>query len=836
MIIKLIKSAKDDVIHGTDNSKKTACGINFQKDAHNFMEAGTSEDILPLTCEKCRIVLAKKIINEDKKERKRLIKEEKLREKKGIVDENIISLAGRHAKPADEFSEPEFIEENQPAVENDSPDIQNPVSQPVSPYMNSELAQFAIPAPPPVTENEKTAEKVQDNNDFLAQFAVQKPVEETETVPEPVAKEPVHSTYDDEDEDDFLSHFTMPESFNQTSNFSDSNDSEFDFLDDTPTVSAEEVYGETISPDEEFSYLSNNNENSDDEADFLSQFDISGLEKESVKNTDDSISKPADMDFLSQFNISKETEPETASSPNEIINDDQWNNVANSLFNDEKDNSSTEISSEENIIDEIPEIPDIPDITDSEPETENTIDDITVPVLDEIPEIPDISDITDSEPETENTIDDITVPVLDEIPEIPDIPDITDSEPETENAIDDINVPVLDEIPEIPDIPDIMDSEPEPENTIDDITVPVLDEITENSDKNDEKADLESSLEISENNINSDEEDDEEMKRKKSMYQYTSPVFKDETEKNTPPVQPSAFPSFMGNSQPQIMNIPQFVGYAPDGSPMYQYIPSQFVGYDANNQPIFIPLQMPVNNNIVPPAMNQQNIVPPVMNNPAPVINQQNAVPPVMNNPAPVINQQNSVPPVMNNPAPVINQQNIVPPVMNNPAPVINQQNAVPPVMNNPAPDVNQQNSVPPVMPKSNINISYLATEQKKTPSAFANAIAESTKKKNSNLFDMQESAEMPTIITSIEDAFSQVSGEKIKKNTEKKDDNISGLFEEYKGPSSTKKKGFGTSSSTAKKASAQPDRPLTKEEIKAKKKQEKIDAKFKKDLAKRGF
>ena len=675
MIIKLIKSAKDDVIHGTDNSKKTACGINFQKDAHNFMEAGTSEDILPLTCEKCRIVLAKKIINEDKKERKRLIKEEKLREKKGIVDENIISLAGRHAKPADEFSEPEFIEENQPAVENDSPDIQNPVSQPVSPYMNSELAQFAIPAPPPVTENEKTAEKFQDNNDFLAQFAVQKPVEETETVPEPIAKEPVHSTYDDEDEDDFLSHFTMPESFNQTSNFSDSNDSEFDFLDDTPTVSAEEVYGETISPDEEFSYLSNNNENSDDEDDFLSQFDISGLEKESVKNTDDSISKPADMDFLSQFNISKETEPETASNPNEIINDDQWNNVANSLFNDEKDNSSTEISSEENIIDEIPEIPDIPDITDSEPE---------------------------------------------------------------------------------------------PENTIDDITVPVLDEITENSDKNDEKADSESSLEISENNINSDEEDDEEMKRKKSMYQYTSPVFKDETEKNTPPVQPSAFPSFMGNSQPQIMNIPQFVGYAPDGSPMYQYIPSQFVGYDTNNQPIFIPLQMPVNNNIVPPAMNQQN--------------------------------------------------------------------AVPPVMNNPAPDVNQQNSVPPVMPKSNINISYLATEQKKTPSAFANAIAESTKKKNSNLFDMQESAEMPTIITSIEDAFSQVSGEKIKKNTEKKDDNISGLFEEYKGPSSTKKKGFGTSSSTAKKAPAQPDRPLTKEEIKAKKKQEKIDAKFKKDLAKRGF
>ncbi|MGN0676788.1 MAG: hypothetical protein ACI4K5_03495, partial [Ruminococcus sp.] len=156
-------------------------------------------------------------------------------------------------------------------------------------------------------------------------------------------------------------------------------------------------------------------------------------------------------------------------------------------------------------------------------------------------------------------------------------------------------------------------------------------------------------------------------------------------------------------------------------------------------------------------------------------------------------------------------------------------------VMNNTAP-VNPQNTVPPVMPKSNINISYLANESKKTPSAFANAIAESTKKKNSNLFDIQESAEMPTIITSIEDAFSQVSGEKIHKKSEKKDDNISGLFEEYKGPSSTKRKNFSTSSSSSKKAPSEPDRPLTKEELKAKKKQEKIDAKFKKDLAKRGF
>ena len=165
MIIKLIKSAKDNVVHGTDNGKKTACRINFQNDARNFQEIGTSENILPLTCEKCRTVLAQKIINEDKKERKRLIKEEKIREKKGIVDENIISLAGRHARPMDEAPEPE--PEPQPIEQNQaSPDSTATEAPATSPYMNSELAKFAIPVPPPAQEDEKPAEKIQKNDEY----------------------------------------------------------------------------------------------------------------------------------------------------------------------------------------------------------------------------------------------------------------------------------------------------------------------------------------------------------------------------------------------------------------------------------------------------------------------------------------------------------------------------------------------------------------------------------------------------------------------------------------------------------------------------------------------
>ncbi len=51
MIIKLIKSSRDDIVHGTDNGKKTACNINIQKDARNFQEIGSAQDIQPIPCE-----------------------------------------------------------------------------------------------------------------------------------------------------------------------------------------------------------------------------------------------------------------------------------------------------------------------------------------------------------------------------------------------------------------------------------------------------------------------------------------------------------------------------------------------------------------------------------------------------------------------------------------------------------------------------------------------------------------------------------------------------------------------------------------------------------------
>jgi len=84
-------------------------------------------------------------------------------------------------------------------------------------------------------------------------------------------------------------------------------------------------------------------------------------------------------------------------------------------------------------------------------------------------------------------------------------------------------------------------------------------------------------------------------------------------------------------------------------------------------------------------------------------------------------------------------------------------------------------------------------------------------------------------VLESIEDILSTMGDDSIKKKQNL--DKAVPVFEEYKAPTRTSSR-----SASAPKKSAEPDRPLTKAELKAKKKQDKIDQKFKKDLAKRGF
>ena len=82
MDITLVTSSYDNVVHGTENDRKTGCGINLLKPENvtRFHRTSRMTDLKEITCEKCKANLAKKLIKADKKEMALLLKEEKKRE------------------------------------------------------------------------------------------------------------------------------------------------------------------------------------------------------------------------------------------------------------------------------------------------------------------------------------------------------------------------------------------------------------------------------------------------------------------------------------------------------------------------------------------------------------------------------------------------------------------------------------------------------------------------------------------------------------------------------------------------------------------------------------
>ena len=85
MQIFLINAINGGVVHGTENGKKTGCGINLTKPDNigKFVSGAPMQDIVDITCEKCKMVLAKKLIKESNKELARQLKEEKKMQKHG---------------------------------------------------------------------------------------------------------------------------------------------------------------------------------------------------------------------------------------------------------------------------------------------------------------------------------------------------------------------------------------------------------------------------------------------------------------------------------------------------------------------------------------------------------------------------------------------------------------------------------------------------------------------------------------------------------------------------------------------------------------------------------
>ena len=135
-------------------------------------------------------------------------------------------------------------------------------------------------------------------------------------------------------------------------------------------------------------------------------------------------------------------------------------------------------------------------------------------------------------------------------------------------------------------------------------------------------------------------------------------------------------------------------------------------------------------------------------------------------------------------------------------------------------------------------NVSKIATNphSRSTSQAFINAISESKEYANQSLTDTQGLQQRTRVIGSIEDVLSQLGDNSLKqqKAAEAKAQVNVPKFEEYKAP--TSRPASSRPSAPAPRKPSMPDRPLTKAEQKALKKQEKIDAKFKKEMAKRGF
>ena len=857
MEITLIKSVNGNEIHGTENNKKTGCGINLTKPENigRYIPNGVMTDLIDMNCEKCREVLAKKMIKADKKERARILREEKMLEKRGIIDENIVPLGGTSAKITGSsenslnYSSPAQTYQKSTAASVSAPiNTVNSVNTPISPTSNNNSAQ---------------------HDDIMSQFAI----------PSPNAQQPVHTPSNSEKADDVLSQFAIP----------------------SPNKAVNDTPPETSKP------IASNI----DEA--LAQFAIPVPQMNNFK-VESNIQKPApqdntnvDMnDTLAQFAI-----------PNPNTNTASINTVPNSNYIDNDIEVIGETPKETTHYND-DEVVDIDEMThiNGKPVSDISVKEISDTIEDDLAEIKNQWEAFASDffsgndyTETENTS---TVSNVND--EIQSADNLSASEISENNELNSqYDEPAHDEINSTLSGFDSVDSEiaePEvaeeiPAEVIEGPTISEIDNISETYENSEPVINEIPKTNSNQHHYTSPFEETEQQTQAADIHRYTAPVFPDEV--NTSPMEEIKIPNTFNNEntvntaqnkpnipvqpimpQQQFAAIPQLVGYDPNGQPLYAYVQQPIVGYDQNGQPIFAPIQPMQQITPVQPISPMPNAVPI-----QPIV--QNTVPPVQNI-APIqsiepVQQtvQNTVPPVQNI-APMqsiepVQQtvQNTVPPVQNI-APMqsiepVQQtvQNTVPPVQN-----IAPMQSIEPVQPTENLqnadftrtahtsgnvqmpqteeiqipqtieqaveamqngtpmrsNITELHPEQihlstvednnKQIPDSVASAMAKSREKQKTNIFDMQ-GIEMP-VIDSIEDALSQMGGN-VKKKEQTMQDTVVPIFEEYKAPPKNPPRTLPKENKEK-----EPERPLTKAEIKRRKKQDKIDAKFKKDLAKRGF
>ena len=208
MQIFLINAINGGVVHGTENGKKTGCGINLTKPDNigKFVSGAPMQDIVDITCEKCKMVLAKKLIKESNKEFARQLKEEKKMQKHGGMGAAPMVPISSAPTPPPAPARTSVAPPPPAPVPPRAPAAPEKEVQPVFTAYKPPVKQKAAPAPEPVQPAPKAA-PVQD--DFLSQFAIPSPGAAAEaSKPEPTAEAPKAAPM--EDIDSILSQLSSP--------------------------------------------------------------------------------------------------------------------------------------------------------------------------------------------------------------------------------------------------------------------------------------------------------------------------------------------------------------------------------------------------------------------------------------------------------------------------------------------------------------------------------------------------------------------------------------------------------------------------------------------------
>lgn len=825
MDIMLVTSSFNNDVHGSDDEKRTGCGIFLTKPENvtKYHRGGRMTDLKEITCEKCKEKLAKKIIKADKKEMARILREEKLMAKKGLGDVGIVPLGNTTAKitssPEAKKREAERLAAAQKEAENARRDAENARRDAENARRDAEAARAAEEAAK--REAEETAQKLQRTipgtgvaiDDSLAQFAINVPKEEPQ--PEPEMQE------------DFLTQFAIqkPEEEMQsepelTSSLQD------DFLAQFAVPSPAQQYDV---PDYS---VENNAAGSPQQPDVLEEMpnanygygEYSPSPINNYENNSSVVNVPDD-----QIRSASEEEYET-----DLTQNSEWDLVANQIFGY---GSEAQQPQQESALPQLTEMDEMPGL--SQPNiTPPVLEDISMPQsvvssapsLDELtipepsaPSVPSFDEIPMTAQQSATTFDEIPmqqeVPTLESlekpqqyapaqddflaqfavekpsepennfgasIPSLPSLEEISTPTPAPE-----LSAPVLDEemTPQKPEIqndilsqyaverPEIAVPEingfDEPFNTEQhDLSEAAYEDNTaseaeETKEENDEIAAVEPDAQVmmpAEETQAAPAQEENEMKR------YTTP-----DEQNQIKTQKTAAAA----QTPQIISVPQFAGYDVNGQPVYTYVQMQMTGLDANGQPMFAPIpgQQPM------PAPQLAGTAQPQLQPGAPTPQAAAPAPKPAGGFKPKFNPK-------------------------------------------------QTNG----QPSANISKIAVNPHAKSTSQAFVNAIASSKDYANKNLIETQGLRANSPVLTSIEDVLSTMGDDTLKKQQAQKQamtqQNVN-VGNEYRVPT-------GSSSPSRPASMRQPMqediRFMSKSELKAKKKQDKIDAKFKKEMSKRGF